>query len=174
MWVGVLATLSGMGLVVLGGGLEMGLRSATLRGDLLMIGAAATWSVYTVGSRRLIDRYGSLPVTAWTLWIGSAGLVLMGIPALLETPLRQVSAFTWGGVAYSGVLAIGLAYLLWYRGVQRIGNSRTAVYSNLTPVVAMFVAWVWLGETPLNLQLLGAAVVLLGLALARMGRERPR
>ncbi len=174
VWVGVLATLTGMALVVLGGDPGMGLRSTTLHGDLLMIGAAATWSVYTVGSRRLIDRYGSLPVTAWTLWIGTAGLVLMGIPTLLETPLQHVSLFTWGGVAYAGILAIGLAYLLWYRGVQRIGSSGTAVYSNLTPVVAMIVAWVWLGETPLNLQILGAAVVLLGLALARMGRERGR
>ena len=172
VWVGVLATLSGMALVVLGGGLGLGLRGATLHGDLLMIGAAVTWSIYTVGSRRLIHRYGSLPVTAWTLWIGSAGLVLLGLPSLLETPLQDVSAFTWGGVAYAGILAIGLAYLLWYRGVQRIGSSRTAVYANLTPVVAMIVAWAWLGETPMKLQILGAAVVLLGLALARMGRER--
>jgi len=71
-----------------------------------------------------------------------------------------------------GVLAIGLAYLLWYRGVQLIGNSRTAAYSNLTPVVALAVAWVWLGEVPRLLQLGGAAVVLVGLTLARLGGEQ--
>ena len=52
------------------------------------------------------------------------------------------------------------------------GNSRTAAYANLTPVVALAVAWVWLEEVPRPLQLLGEGVVLAGLALARLGGER--
>jgi drug/metabolite transporter (DMT)-like permease len=172
VWLGVLATLAGMLLVVLGSGLEVGLGSSTFRGDLLMIGAAVTWSSYSVGSRRMVQKYGSLPVTAWTLWVGSCGLVAMGLPSLFQAPLSEATPLAWFGVGYAGILAIGLAYVLWYRGVQRIGNSRTAVYSNLTPVVALAVAWVWLGEKPGGLQILGAAVVLTGLSLARLGRER--
>ncbi len=172
VWVGILATLSGMLLVVLGGEALVGMGGSTLKGDLLMIGAALTWSVYTVGSRGLIHKYGSLPVTAWTLWIGTLGLVILGLPSAVKTPLREVSDLAWFGVAYAGILAIGLAYVLWYRGVQRIGNSRTAAYSNLTPVVALSVGWIWLGEVPRPLQILGAGVVLAGLSLARLGRER--
>ncbi len=172
VWFGILATLSGMSLVVLGGGIAIGIQSSTLKGDLLMIGAAITWSAYSVGSRGMIQKYGSLPVTAWTLWVGSLGLVILGLPSLLQTPFEQVSPFAWFGVGYAGILAIGLAYVLWYRGVQRIGNSRTAAYVNLTPVVALAVAWLWLGEIPQPLQLLGAVVVLTGLALARLGGEK--
>jgi len=172
VWFGILATLSGMSLVVLGGGIAIGIQSSTLKGDLLMIGAAITWSAYSVGSRGMVQKYGSLPVTAWTLWVGSLGLVILGLPSLLQTPFEQVSPFAWFGVGYAGILAIGLAYVLWYRGVQRIGNSRTAAYVNLTPVVALAVAWLWLGEIPQPLQLLGAVVVLTGLALARLGGER--
>ncbi|MBT8398201.1 MAG: DMT family transporter, partial [Gemmatimonadetes bacterium] len=172
VWGGILATLSGMSLVVLGGRLEVGVPGSVFSGDLLMIGAAVTWSIYTVGSRGLIQKYGSLPVTAWTLWIGSLGLVIVGTPTLLRTPLSEVSPLAWSGMVYAGVLAIGLAYILWYRGVQRIGNSRTAAYSNLTPVIALMVAWIWLEEVPSPLQVAGAAVVLVGLSLARLGRER--
>jgi drug/metabolite transporter (DMT)-like permease len=159
-------------LVVLGGGLAVGIEGATLKGDLLMVGAAITWSTYTVGARGMVKKYGSLPVTAWTLWIGTIGLVALGLPTLLRAPLAGTSTLAWGGTAYSGIMAIGMAYILWYRGVQRIGNSRTAAYSNLTPVVALAVAWLWLGETPLPLQMVGAAVVLAGLYLARLGGER--
>ena len=172
VWLGILGTLSGMSLVVLGGESEIGLRSATFRGDLLMIGAAITWSTYSVGSRGMIQKYGSLPVTAWTLWVGALGLVILGFPAVLKAPLAQASGLAWIGVAYAGILAIGLAYVLWYRGVQRIGNSRTAAYANLVPVVALVVAWAWLGEVPKPLQIAGAVVVLGGLSLARLGRER--
>lgn len=174
VWFGILTTLMGMSLVVLGGGERIGLAGANLKGDLLIVGAAATWAAYTVGSRGLVLRYGSLPVTAWTLWVGSAGLVLMGLPSLLATPLRELSSLAWFGVLYAGVLAIGLAYVLWYRGVQKIGSSRTAAYQNLTPVVALLVAWIWLGEVPAALQLFGAAVVLGGISLARLGREKAR
>jgi drug/metabolite transporter (DMT)-like permease len=172
VWTGVLVALVGMVLVVLGGEAGVNLDSDTFRGDLLIVGAALTWSMYTVGSRNLLEKYGSLPVTAWTLWIGSVGLILLGIPSLLQTPILSTSSRAWIGVGYAGILAIGLAYLLWYRGVQRIGSSRTAVYQNLTPVVALVVAWIWLGETPLPLQLAGASAVLAGLALARVGRDR--
>jgi drug/metabolite transporter (DMT)-like permease len=172
VWVGISSTLLGMVLVVAGGGLSVGFRGATLRGDLLMVGAAMTWSLYSVGSRRMVHKYGSLPTTAWTLWTGSVGLILVGLPSLFGVPLRGISSLAWTGVVFAGVLAIGLAYLLWYRGVQRIGNSRTAAYSNLTPVVALAVAWVWLGEVPRLLQLGGAAVVLVGLTLARLGGEQ--
>jgi drug/metabolite transporter (DMT)-like permease len=172
VWVGILATLSGMSLVVLGGESAVGVQGSTLKGDLLMVGAAVTWSTYTVGSRGMIQKYGSLPVTAWTLWVGSLGLVILGLPSVLRTPLERTSGFAWFGVAYAGILAIGLAYILWYRGVQRIGNSRTAAYSNLTPIVALTVGWIWLGEAPRPLQVAGAGVVLLGLSLARLGRVR--
>ena len=172
VWFGILTTLIGMSFVVLGGGSAIGLQGSTLGGDLLMIGAAVTWSIYTVGSHGLVQKYGALPVTAWTLWIGSIGLVILGLPSILRTPVSQTSPLAWFGVAYAGILAIGLAYVLWYRGVQRLGNSRTAAYSNLTPVVALAVAWIWLGEVPQPLQVGGAVVVLVGLSLARMGRER--
>jgi drug/metabolite transporter (DMT)-like permease len=172
VWIGVLATLSGMLLVVLGSTMNLSIRGATLRGDLLIVGAAITWSAYSVGSRRLIRRYGSLSVAAWTLWVGAVGLILLGAPALLRTPLRQITPMAWGGVVYSGVFAIGLAYILWYRGVQRIGNARTAVFTNLTPVVALGVAWAWLGEIPSVLQIVGVVVVLVGLSMARLGGER--
>lgn len=172
IWIGVLATLSGMLLVVLGSRSAVGLEGSTLKGDLLIIGGAITWSIYTVGSRRLVRTYGAIPVTAWTLWVGSLGLVLLGIPSLADLPLRELSPWAWASVGYAGILAIGLAYLLWYRGVQRIGNSRTAAYSNLVPIVALAIAWVWLGEVPSLMQILGATIVLVGLSVARFGKER--
>ena len=120
-------TLGGMALVVLGSGRELGLGWDTLRGDALMIGAAVLWSVYTVSAGRYVRRYGAIRVTAWTLWIGTPVLVLAGLPALASTPWRDVPGWVWGGVAYAGVLSVGLAYVFWYRGILRLGNSRTAL-----------------------------------------------
>jgi drug/metabolite transporter (DMT)-like permease len=164
---GVVGTLAGMVLVVLGRGEPVSLGSQTLRGDLLMVGGSMLWSLYTVAGRGPIRRYGALRTTTWTLWAGTPLLVLMGLPSLARSDLGAVSVAAWVGVGYAGLLSIGLAYLIWYHGVQRLGNNRTAVYSNLVPVAALATAWVWLGEVPTPMQLVGAAVILLGLTVAR-------
>jgi len=172
VWVGVLATLGGMVMVVLGGNLTVAVRDATLRGDILMVGAAMTWATYTVSSRHLVWKYGPTPVAAWTLWVGSMGLVLLGLPSVLGLPVGDVSLMAWSGVVYAGVLAIGLAYVLWNRGIRRIGSSRAAAYQNLTPVVALLISWIWLREVPSPLQVTGAVVVLAGVSLARLSGTR--
>ena len=170
---GVVATLCGMALVVLGRGDEVAIDSSSVRGDLLMMAASMLWSVYTVAGRRPLARYGPLRVTTWTLWVGTPFLVLMASPGLSTLDVGRVSPGAWAGVTYAGLLSIGLAYLIWYRGVEKLGNSRTAVYSNLVPVWALLSAWLWLGEVPAALQLVGAGVVLGGLMVARTGRAAP-
>lgn len=165
-WVGVLSTVAGIVLVV-GSAASIRLEGATLIGDLLMLGASACWSLYTVGARDLIRSYGSLRVTAWTLWTGAAVLVLIGLPELVRLDWAGVHAASWGAVAYAGVLGIGVAYMLWYYGVSHIGNTRTATFANVVPVLALAVAWVWLHETPTILQVLGAGIIIAGVSLAR-------
>ena len=74
---------------------------------------------------------------------------------------------TWGGILFASLGAIALAYVLWYHAVERIGSASTSLWSNVTPAVGLAVAWVWLGEQPNPLQLVGAAVILASVALTR-------
>lgn len=166
VWAAVVATFAGMALVVLGGR-AVNAGGAPLWANLLMLCASASWAAYTVGASHIIERYGSLAFTAWTLWWGTAGIIVSGIPQLLAVHLSTVSSGAWAGVAYSGVLSIGVAYSLWYYGVRHLGNTRTAVFNNLVPVFALAVAWLWLAEMPTPVQLSGAAVIIAGVSLAR-------
>lgn len=175
VWIGAAGTIAGMTLVIVGGsgGFELG--TETIAGDLLMVAGSMVWAGYSVGTRKLIRRYGSLEVTAWTLWAGTVGIVLMGSLPLSRVPLSEISGAAWGGVLYAGALAVGLAYALWNRGVGRLGSARTSVYSNLVPVVALAAAWIWLSEIPTPVQFVGALVILASLFLARFGgRTRAR
>jgi drug/metabolite transporter (DMT)-like permease len=165
VWAGVILSVVGVALVS-GAALQVE-GAVTMAGDMLMLGAAAVWALYTVGIRPLIERYGSIQATAWTLWVGGSAIFLAGVPALARQDWGAVDGFAWVGLLYSALLSIGLAYLLWYRGVERIGGARTAVYSNLTPVVALATGWLWLGETLSVLAMVGTAMVLIGLMAVR-------
>jgi drug/metabolite transporter (DMT)-like permease len=167
-WFGVIATLFGVTLIVLGAA-RSDQGSGTLMGNLLMIGAILMWAFYTVGSRPFVDRHGPLPVTAWTLWIGTAGIFVAGIPSLLRVDFGAVGVLTWACIGYAGILSIGVAYMFYYFGVSRLGNTRTGAYSNLVPVFALLAAWLWLGEVPKLFQLIGAAVIIGGVSVAQSG-----
>lgn len=164
VWMGVLATVLGIALVV--GSEPVHVGADSVAGDLLLLAAAICWSVYTVGARNLVRRYGTMRVTAWTLWVGAFLLFFAGLPDLLKLP-GPLSAGTWASVLYSGPLGIGVAYLLWYAGVRHLGNTRTATFANIVPVLALAVAWLWLGEVPNFRQIAGAAVIIAGVSLAR-------
>jgi drug/metabolite transporter (DMT)-like permease len=62
---------------------------------------------------------------------------------------------------------MGVAYLFWYRGLRVLGPTRTAVYSNLQPVIAIIVAWVFLHEAPTIWQGVGTGTIMTGLFLTR-------
>ncbi len=169
-WSGAILSFLGIALVVLGADRAVGFTAGTVRGDLTVLAASVAWSAYTVGSSPLVRRYGALPVTAVTMWTGCVGLVALSVPAFLSQDWSAVRPVSWLALLFSGALAIALAYFIWYYSVRQIGNTRTAVYSNLIPVVALLIAWLTLGEKPAWLQVVGAAGIVGGTILVRLGR----
>lgn len=167
-WAGVVLAIVGVYLVV-GVGAEVA--RETLSGDLLIIGSVWCWAWYTIGSRRLLQRYSPLQVTVCTMATGSVAFLPFAVPSLIGLDWREVTWWAWPSTAGSGLLALSLCYVLWYTGVQRLGVARTSVYSNLVPVVAMTVAAVTLGEPIGPIKAIGAALVLTALVLTRVERS---
>ena len=163
-WVGVFTALVGLYLIV-GRGVE--LLEQTLRGDALMIAAVVCWAVYSVASQSILRRHSALTVIGLTFSIGGAMYVVAMIPILVDVDWRAISGQSWGLMLASALLALNLAYFIWYTGLKKLGGSRTSVYSYLTPIVAMVVAAIWLGEPVSANQLAGAGAVFTGLLITR-------
>lgn len=83
-----------------------------------------------------------------------------------------LEAIDWGAVLYVSLLAITVAYLLWYWGLRVLTPSQTAVYTYLVPVFGVLVAWVVLGEQPTLFALLGGAVIVAGVVLTNTSSRR--
>ena len=170
-WAGVALSISGIALILWGSSRGISFGSDTIRGDLTMLAGALAWSLYTVLSAPYVQKYGTLPVTAFTMWVGTVGLVAVSVPALRAQEWGSISLGAWGGLVFSGAFAIAVAYMLWYYGVQHLGSSRTAIYSNTVPVVALIVAWMTLGEVPTWVQVAGTVMIIGGIGLARLRRK---
>lgn len=171
MWLGVVLGTAGVGLVVTARGVQF--HAGSFRGDLLVLFATLCWSFYTVGVRRVGAGVDALQITAITTLAGTPGLVLVGLPGLLGQDWRAVSGPTWGALAYAGLLALVVGYVLYNRAVQGIGTARTAIYNCLVPLVAMLIAWLALGEVPTGLQFVGVGLVIAGVLISVTVSGRP-
>lgn len=169
-WVGALLSILGIYLVVghgpAGGG-------ATMTGDLMMLAGVVCWAIYTLGARNLIQRHSPVGVTGISMAIGSLFYVPLMWPNVMRTDWTTLTAGTWAALIYSALFALCLSYTIWYMAVRAIGSARTSVYSNLVPIVAMLTAVITLGERLTAVRVLGAAAVLLGVALTRVGKTAP-
>ena len=108
-----------------------------------------------------------LTLSAVTMTGGIIPMLIAATPSLLATKWGDVSPAGWGAVAYSGLLALVVAYLFWYRGLRVLGPTRTGIYLNIQPAVALMVAWIFLNEVPTVWQGVGMLTIVSGIFLTR-------
>ena len=154
---GGLLGFSGVALILAGKGAELGV--GRLAGDAAVFGATLCWAVFTLGVRALRVRISTLRLTTWTMVTGAPGLLLLGAPSLSALDWGGLSARAWSGIAYSTLLAIVVAYILWNNAVRVVGSGRTAIFNSMIPLVAMLVAWPLLGEHPRPVQIVSGVLL---------------
>ena len=164
--VGIAISILGIGLVV-GGRAPIGAGASTVFGDLLVLGGCLCWAAFTVLLKPFMVRIDGVQVSGLTMAGGSIPLLLVSAPAIAATSWPAVNLRVWGAIIFSGLGALVIAYLCWYRGVRVLGPTRASMYGNLQPVVALLFAWVLLHEIPTVMQGLGAASIISGLLLTR-------
>jgi len=172
-WLGIFMSFGGIALVILGNTPTETSSSAAnpLLGDLLALGAAIMWALYTLLAAPVLKRHSPIKLTALTVAVGTVPLLVIATPSFLTTDWSSVGLAAWLGVLYCGGLAIALGYVMWNRAVQHVGAARTAVYSNLTPVLVAIIAWLIRGDPLTVYHVVGAIIILTGITLTRLGRR---
>jgi drug/metabolite transporter (DMT)-like permease len=167
-WAGAAISVSGIYLVVGG---SIGAPGATMFGNVMAVGAMLCWATFTVSARPLLRTLSPEVVTGYSMAIGSFVYLPLALPELAALEWSRVRMDAWLALAASALLALYVAYMIWYTAVQKIGSTRTSVYSNVTPLAAMVVARIWLGEPITAQKLIGAGAVIAGLAVTKLERR---
>ncbi|MEM1566276.1 MAG: DMT family transporter [Candidatus Bathyarchaeia archaeon] len=167
VWEAMVISFSGTLLIVLGSGKPLSLSAQNVWGDILILACTMCWSAYTVLSKPLLEHYSPLRLVGLTVAIGTPPLILTSAHSLTIQDWTGIPIEAWLGLAYSSCLAIAIGYTIWYTGVSQVGGARTALYENLVTVIAVTAAWTFLHETLSPLQLVGAALIFVGLHHSR-------
>jgi drug/metabolite transporter (DMT)-like permease len=162
----------GAALVIAAGQTGSEVSDRRLVGDVLMLGGAMCWAIYTVlGTIALRDR-SPLAVVTIAAPIGAILLFPLGF---LEKGYADLG--TWGLDVWLNVLYLGLAvsvasFILFYWLVRRVGAGVAAMSSYFVPVLTLAMAVIFLGDRPEPLQLVGGIVILAGVRLATLRLAR--
>lgn len=154
--VGCVAGFAGALLVVGVIGREGLALDAYTAGDVFILFAALAWSAYSVAGRGMIRRLGADVFSFWTMAFGAlaAGCVLP-----FGAFVWPASAAVWGQVALLGLICTLFAFWAWNAAQKHLSVTSLAMSAYFTPVVALVLAFLFLGETPTGLQILGVVLV---------------
>jgi drug/metabolite transporter (DMT)-like permease len=165
-WVGMAVSFSGALLISMGEGEGFGLAPEAF---LILVAAVAS-SVYFVIQKPYLEKYGALDFTTYAVWAGAI-LSLVFFPGLVFQTIAAPAGATIAMV-YLGVFPTAIAYVTYAYVFSRMPASRAVSFLYLIPLMAYLIAWVWLGELPTLLSVVGGCVTLSGVLIVNTLRGR--
>jgi len=166
-WFGIFVSITGIAIISWGEGEEYTIDA----GALLIILAAISVSLFFVFQKYLHDRYSPLQITTYSIWVGTLFLLVF-----LPGPIGEMSDTSVGNITtmvYLGIFPGALAYLAWNYALSKAPASILTSVINISPVPAIIIAWIWLGEIPTALAIIGGVVAIAGVLIVnRYGMAR--
>jgi probable blue pigment (indigoidine) exporter len=140
-------------------------------GVLAGLAGAVSMAFGTVLSRHWQPPVPPLTFTAWQLTAG--GLLLVPVALLLEPALPVPTADNLIGFLYLGVIGAALTYIVWFRGLSRLGPATISPLGFLSPLVAVVLGWALLGQDLRPSQIVGMLVILGSVWLSQKAQAAP-
>lgn len=159
---GTVLALGGMALMLFDGQRVQ----VSLRGDLLAIGAALCWALYSLFMGRMTEEYGAVFATRKVFFYGLLTILpfLFGRdfapPALFREPV------VWGNLLFLGLVASLVCFVVWNRVMARLGNITSVNYVYLNPIFTLITAMIFLGERMTPAAAIGSILIMVGVIIA--------
>ena len=156
------AAWGGVALATVGLAMLAGVQSGSATGDLLVLAAAAVFSLQIVLMERYAPLYDPFAFTLVEMLIAFAGLAVVAIP----TAAVPHGWTVWGALLVTGIFASALAYLVQTWAQRRTSATRTALAFTMEPVFAALFGYTLAGDRLGTLGWCGCAVIMTGIVLA--------
>jgi len=164
--IGMIIGFLGMIVVVFSGqNIAEILNSQTFLGNILMLGSAICWAVYSILNKKVLKKYSALHLTTIALIVG--WIILLPLAIIFEdvNTITSLSLKSWSIILYLAIFSSGLTYFLWNYALGRMDASKVSVFVFFVPIIAIGIGVLFLKEPITIFTLIGIVLVLFGIYL---------
>ena len=161
-WLGTLLGFVGVGVITIGSGGAPGFT----KGALLILLSAVMTSLFFVYQKPLHGKYSAIDLTAYFTWFGTLPMLVF-LPGMWHDVSHATLGATLSGI-YIGVFPAAVAYVAW---AVALASAPAGVISStlyINPVLAILIAWVWLGELPHIVSIFGGIIAVMGVTIVNV------
>ncbi len=158
----ILLTVVGIFFIFYEGFTSTSVNNEVLKGDILLLFAVFTFSMYLTLGRNIIGKYGALKVSTFVFLLGSVFYIPLFIYDLPNFTLVNLTYKGIIGFIYLSVVVAYLAYFVWYYALKNIAVSRLTTLSNISPLLTVLFSIIFLSEHISVFFIIGSIITLLG------------
>ena len=153
-------------LVITGGTMDLrGSNSTFLFGSLILLLTPILWASYTLGGKRLIEKYSPFLVVAYVSIIGGLFLVPFSLAENSLQGILTLSLQAWGAILYLAVTCSFVGYFIWFHVMSRVKAAVASSFLFAEPLVTVLFATVFIGENITPPLLVGGLLIFTGVIL---------
>lgn len=161
----IFLALTGVLLTVTGGDRYVLLNLSFNKGDLIMVLAMISFSIYGVYSKKATGKYSPLLVTAYVFLFG---LIQITPLMLMENVLGSVFSYSleaWIAIFFMALFSSVLGYLIQQVTISKIGVNKTSLFINLVPLFVLIFSYLILGDPVTYINLVSAGIIITAVVL---------
>ncbi len=159
----MLLALAGVVLVILKPTAKLHFSLNTISGDLLTLMASFCSAIFfSAWSKPLLKIYSPLRLMSYCMIVSSFVLWVAHLFSTQHVAWNQIGEKAWWSMGYAVVFSGMVGHVFWYKGIERIGVTKTLVYTYFIPLCAVLVNYFFMGEKIYSQQILGGVLILLG------------
>jgi len=166
-WLGIFLSFTGAAIIALSEGHGIHLS----RHALIILASSFMSGLYMVMQKHFLGRYTALEFTAYSIWAGT--ILMLPFSGGLFHGIAAAPLYATLAAAYLGIFPAALAYVAWAYVLSHAPASKTASLLYLIPILAIFIAWISLGEVPKPLSLVGGTLALAGVLVVNLLGRTP-
>lgn len=125
--------------------------------------AALAGSCFTLLQKPFLKRYHAIEATTYVIWGGTLFLCIYA--PKLQQDLSHASWLATMNAVYLGIFPAAIGYVAWSYVLSEITAARATTFLYFTPFIATLLGWLFLGEVPVILSILGGLLAIIGVWL---------
>jgi drug/metabolite transporter (DMT)-like permease len=142
---GILVALTGL-LLLIGKGDITNIGLIENKGDLLVLGSAFTWGVYSMVNKKISLSYSPLMTILYLFLMMAVIIIPFNLNSETIDSVINLSTISWMWILFLGIFCSGVAYVIWAQALRDMESAKVGAFLYFEPLVTVIAAWIYLNE----------------------------